>query len=417
MLRSAALILLCAVPAGWLAGRAWSRGDDGLSVNPVEAAAPAPARPVKKDPPRKRQLGEAEFIGSLREYSKAMRTPGFSPLAEVLADWTDAEVIAALEESIADPATHGMPGDEGNATLLLLQEWMKRDLDASAKWVAGLDSTLLKGQLAPAIAANWPPERGAEGLAFLVANGGIFGNANGADLLTKGLNSAVADGPAAVNGLMQVAREHQLDYFNVLPEFPKGFDFQSLAAGGELKAAVEKDFRNPVLLAWAMQDRDAAYRWTLENVGAGHVYEQLLGRKGGRLTGDIDWAAERYVEMDAEQRKEFMKGGGMFLGTGLLEIPHLSAAIKDPGAQEELRLQGVQGIFVNRMGAMQTAENLLDLLGPPERRLEILETIERQPLPTGARPAPIHEGRLRALMGEWTTDQARIDRIIDHLKQ
>lgn len=418
MLKPIALILIFAVPSGWLLGRAWSRPDDGVSVKPVAVVPAAPsARPAVTEPARKRLLSQDEFLDSIRSYSANLNKPGFSPMAEALADWTDEEIIAALEESIRDPAAHGLPGEKGNATLFLLQEWMIRDLDAAAKWAADLDSTLLKGQLAPSIASYWPPERGQEALAFLVANEGIFRDGHAAELLTKAVNSAVADGPAAVGELMRVARENQLDYFNVLPEFPKGFDFHALAAGGELKVAVEKDFTNPVILAWAKQDRDAAYRWTLENAGAGHVYEQLLGLKDGSPVADIKWAAGRYEEMDDEQRQEFMGSAGNFLGGNLVMIPYFSGAMEDPVLQEEFRLQGVQGIFMNRTGAMQTAETMLGLLGPPERRLEILEEIERQPVPGGGRPAPVQEERLRAIMGEWTTDQARIDRIINHLKQ
>ncbi|RYD46395.1 MAG: hypothetical protein EOP85_07525 [Verrucomicrobiaceae bacterium] len=386
----------------------------------METAAPLVASPVEKASPRKRLLTRHEFMDELRGYSAAMKNPGFSPMEEVLSGWSDEEIIAALEESIKDPARHGVPGDEENVTLFLLQEWMKRDLDSSTRWLTGLDSTMLKGQLAFAVAQAWPPERAAEGLAFRLKNQEMFSSFlvdHGAPLLAKAMDSAMADGPAAVNSVMQLAREHGLDDFKVLPEFPPGFDFQALAAGGELKAAVEKDSGNPVILAWAKQDRDAAYQWTLENAGAGHVHAQLLGRKDGKLSGDIDWAAERYVEMGVGQREEFMKSAGNFLGPSLLEIPYFSAAIKDPALQEELRLQGVQGIFVNRMGAMPTVETLLDELGPPERRLEILENIERQSLPDGVRSAPLDEGRLRTIMGEWTTDQKRIDRIIDHLKQ
>jgi hypothetical protein len=416
MLKRAAIILLFAVPSGWLLGRAWSGPGRGVSVESVAAVAAAPAPPGARERPRERKLGKEEFIDSIRERSVAMSAPGFNAMSEVLADWTDAEIIAALQESITDPAAHGMPGEDGSATLFLLKEWMKRDLDSAMKWFGGLDSTLLKGKLAPTIAADWPQDRAEEGLAFLLANQGVFRSGNGADFVTKAFNSAIAKGPAAVNELLHIVRENDLDYFRVTPEFPPGFDFQALADAGGLTGTVEKNFENPVIMAWAQRDRDAAYRWTLENVGAEHVRSQLLGGTAAGSAPDVDWSAARFEEMDEDQRSAFMKSTGNFLGRDMRNLAHFSHAIQDPELRDELRLQGVQGIFSDRM---PIAKSMLELLGPPERRLEILENLERQPItePMFFTDTTVNEARLREMMGEWTTDQKRIDAIIDHLKQ
>lgn len=240
----------------------------------------------------------------------------------------------------------------------------------------------------------------------------IFGNGTGAPLISKAMDSAAAKGPAAVNDLLRVARENGLDYVHVKPEFPPDFDFKTLAAAGELKQAVEKDPANPAILAWSRQDRDAAFQWTLQNVGAKETFDQLLPRTGGTLT----WSAARYEAMDEGQRGELRAG---FLGPRLLEVPNFSSAIQDPVLRDEVLMQGVQGIFVSdRGGAMSTAEAMLELLGTPERRLEILENLERAPWPASAgRQTPVDEARLRELMGGWTTDQTRIDTIIDRLKK
>ncbi|RYD25441.1 MAG: hypothetical protein EOP86_27320, partial [Verrucomicrobiaceae bacterium] len=350
-MKPTSLIFLCAVLSGWLLGRPWSHGEAPVPAPSVEQPVAPPSRPAKKVT-RKRPLTQDEFLSALKQHAADSKKPGFNPMADMLAGWTDEQVIGALRESVSDPAAHGLPGDEGNVTFFLLTEWMRRDLDAAAQWLTGLDSTLLKGQLTPCMSANWPPERAAEGLAFLVANEGIFGYDHGARLLTNAVNAAVMDGAPAVNGLMKTAREHGLEYFNVLPDFPPGFDFHALAEGGELKAAVQKDFKNPVILAWAKQDRDAAYQWTLENAGAGHVYEQLLGRKDGKLTADIHWAAERYGEMDAEQRQEFY---GSMLGRWVQmpsDMRQLKEGMRDPALRSEMDQLSVQMLYAgNGLGA------------------------------------------------------------------
>lgn len=415
MLKPGALILLFAIPAGWLAGRAWPRSGGGVSsdAKEPERAAPAPPRVRERSPDPK--LKKEEFIDLIRERSAAMAVRGYNPMADVLADWTDEEVVAALQLSITDPAAYGMPGKEGNATLYLLKKWMKRDLDSAVKWFGGHPSTLLKGQLALTIAADWPQDRAQEGFSFLLENRGLFGAAGGADLITKAINSAATRGPAAVNDLLRIAHEGDLDYLGVSPEFPPGFDFRALADAGVLKDVVENNSANPVIMAWAKRDRDAAYQWTLENAGADHVRSQLLGSAEGGVPADVAWSAARYEEMDEEQRSAFMLSAGNFLGRDMSLVPYFSNAIQDPELRDELRMQGVQGIFSDRM---TVAESMLELLGPPARRLEILENLERQPL-TGPKTSPdvsLNEGRLREIMGGWTKDRKRIDAIINHLK-
>lgn len=414
MLKRPVIILLCVLPAGWLLGRAWFHPDGGSGV-PAQATTVS-AKPRVKDDTRKRAMSETEFLSLIREDGAAMARPGYNPLGSVLAEWTDEEIIAALKESVANPALHGLPGEKENATLVLLMEWMRRDVDAAAKWFDGLPSTMLKAQLAGTVSWSWPADRADDGLAFMVANEELFRIGRGGELFTKAMNSAIAKGPAAVNRLLRVARENKLQSFSSTADFPKGFDFQSIADGGELEDAMRRDARHPVMLAWAKQDRDGAYQWTLANLGVEHAREQILGGWGTDAISDFTWSAAQYENMTEDQRKAFMTSAGNFLGRDLVRVPGLSAAIQDQALRDELRLQGVQGIF---SGRTEIGLEMLELLGPPEKRLEILETVERQPLPghDGNERSPVDEGRLRTLLGQWTTDQARIDGIIDHLKQ
>lgn len=413
-LKRPVIILLCVLPAGWLLGRAWFHPDGGSGV-PAPAAA-ASAKPRVKDDTRKRAMSGTEFLSLIREDGAAMARPGYNPLGSVLAEWTDGEIIAALKESVANPALHGIPGDKGNATLFLLMEWMRRDVDAAAEWFDGLPSTMLKAQLAQTISENWPEDRAEEGFSYLLANEEIFKLSRGHDLFAKAMNSAFKKGPAAVSQVLKAARTANLNTFHGIPEFPSGFDFQAVADGGELGPAILKNRFHPVLRAWAQQDRDAAYRWTLENMGAENVYGQILGGWGGDAISDFSWSARQYEQMTSEQRTDFMNSAGNFLGRDMDRVPALSAAIQDPELRDELRLQGVQGIF---SGRAEIGLEMLELLGPPEKRLEILENIERQPMPEhdGNQHSPVDEGRLRTLLGQWTTDQARIENIIEHLKQ
>ncbi|RYD18864.1 MAG: hypothetical protein EOP88_21080 [Verrucomicrobiaceae bacterium] len=416
MLKRLSVILLCVLPAGWLLGRAWSRGDAGPG-GAAEMAPHSSGKPTReREETRRRSLDEKEFLDLIRSDAAAMAKPAYNPLASVLADWSDAEVIAALKESLANPALHGLPGEDGNASLLLLTEWMRRDVDGVVKWFDSLDSTLLKTQLSATLAESWPADRADEGFAYLLANEGIFRSARQQDLFEKGMGSAFKKGPAAVSQMLQAAREANLNTFHGIPEAPPGFDFRTVADSGELGPAIMKDRFHPVLRAWAKQDRDAAYQWTLANLGGQHVYGQILGSWGGDAISDFTWSATQYEHMTGEQRQEFMTSAGNFLGRDMDRVPALSAAIEDPVLRDELRMQGVQGIF---SGRPEIGEKMLELLGSPEERLQILEDLERQTMPEhdGNRQSSLDGERLRNLIKQWTTDQARIDRIVEHLKQ
>ncbi len=411
MLKTAVIILVCAVPVGWLLGTGWERRTASGSTASAKPVDTSPGTGRVREAPRGNRLGKKEIIDLMRERSSLAATSGFSPMADVLADWRDAEVIAALEQSISDPAAHGLPGESGNVTIVLLLEWLKRDEGAALKWFGGLESMRLKGQLAPTMAGIWLPDRAEEGMAFLLANRDVYRFGHAEDFVRTSLNAAGAKGADSVNGLLRIAREGDLTVSRVVLGFPPDFDFSALAAGGELKLAVEKNPANPVLLAWAKQDRDAAFRWTMENLGGAHVAEQILGTPNDGGPIDKEWAAARYEEMDESQRSALMESVGNFYGRYMDLIPGFSPAIQDEQLREDLRMRGVQGIFT---GKTRVAAEVLNQLGPPERRLEILENLERAPVETP--PVPLDETRLRELLGRWTEDQQRIEAIISRLK-
>ncbi|RYD47304.1 MAG: hypothetical protein EOP85_05740 [Verrucomicrobiaceae bacterium] len=255
------------------------------------------------------------------------------------------------------------------------------------------------------------PDRLDKGFAFLAANRNIYQSGLEEGFVRQALKSAADRGPDAVNGVLRMIREGNVDTRNAYMEFPPDFDFQTLASAGELKTAVKTGAGSPALRAWAMKDRDAAYQWTMENAGGGGACEILLGRRNQGGPQDVAWSAARYEEMDADQRKALSDSARHFMTRDMEWIPAFSDAIRDPVLKEELRLRAVQGLF---NGRNYLAERMLEVLGPPERRLEILENLQRDPQVTP--PMPLDEERLRKKISAWTQDQSRIDAIINHLK-
>ena len=105
------------------------------------------------------QGSRIDFLRALREKA----SDGLAnPLAEELADWSTAEIRAALEESLKSPACR-MPGDPASRLPhFLMGAWIQRDFAAARAWFESLDPGKAKEQMASAMAIHWPRDRGGE---------------------------------------------------------------------------------------------------------------------------------------------------------------------------------------------------------------------------------------------------------------
>jgi hypothetical protein len=155
-----------------------------------------------------------ELLQLARAVVEKWTQPGFDPVVEELADWTDAEIRDALNESLTDPhaALTGWAGNE--LGVKLLGEWVKRDFAAALAWFEALDSRAVKARLAGTLSDQWPRDKAENGLEFLRANRDLFTSASQRSLLLKAMDDRTKRGPAAVEDLLRVLREEKFD-----PEF------------------------------------------------------------------------------------------------------------------------------------------------------------------------------------------------------
>lgn len=194
--------------------------------------------PVAKERPApvvvpKPRWATADFIDHARKRAGLEKQPGHNPLSEMLADWTDEEIRAALDASLSDP---DFVFDEYNPAGLLLGEWMKRDLAAAVAWFDQLESRSAQSRLALPLSHRWPADQAEQGFAYVRGHRELFPASSDWAILVKTLESRAAQGASAVEDLLKILREEKFEVGFLTPvRFPAGFDFARLAGSGEFQ--------------------------------------------------------------------------------------------------------------------------------------------------------------------------------------
>jgi hypothetical protein len=403
MLKKALIIFAGAALAGGVIG--WSYTDKKTPAHPAAIQQPVPPAPRPK-------WTTGDFLKSARDQTLAAKQPGFDSLSEKLADWSDAEIIAALNACLTDPgfAFSGLDNS-------LLGEWMKRDFDAAIAWFDHLESRSVKSRLASSLSHQWPADKAAQGLAFVRANREIFPGPTAWSILTKVFDSRVKEGPAALEELLRVAREEKLEFNGGSHgTVPGHFDFAAFAKREEFQKLWESGQANLLMLAWHAQDRDEVFDWLLENHGAKSL-SAITRLPEGDTLGNLKWLGGKFESLDPAQRHEFLEQMQLNWTVFPTNLVTFSQGISDPAVLEEARMMGVQGIFA---GKTREAMSLIESIGDPAKRIEILEKAEPSSLFT-TRPDlrgfdAFNESLLRAKLAEWHATNAQIKTILSRFK-
>ncbi|MES2923411.1 MAG: hypothetical protein V4819_17785 [Verrucomicrobiota bacterium] len=405
MLKKALIAFACAALAGGVIG--WSRTDKKPPARPVTIQAPAPVPPA----PRPKWTA-GDFLKFARDQTLAAKQPGFNPLSERLTDWSDGEIVAALNACLTDPGFAF-----GSLDDFLLGEWMKRDFDAAIAWFDKLESRSVKSRLASALSHQWPADKAEQGLAFVRANRDIYPGPTAWSIMTKVFDNRVKQGPAALEDLLRVAREEKLEFGGGSPgSLPTHFDFAAFAKGEEFEKLWESGQANLLMLAWHAQDRGEAFDWLLENHGAKSL-SAIARLPDGDTPGNLKWMGRKFETLDPDQRQEFLDE--MQLGWAVFPtlLVTFSQGISDPAVMDEARRMGVQGIFA---GKIQEAMPLIESIKDPARRIEILEQAEPSAVfdtrPDLRRFDAFNESQLRAKLTEWHATKSQIKSILARFK-
>ena len=403
MLRKTLIVSACAgLAGGWIG---WSSIEKESLPPPVKLTIDGPLRPGPRP-----VWTTADFLQSARDLDSRMKQPGFNPLAEKVADWTDQEIIAALNASLTDPECILFGGAGEGLVTQLFGEWMRRDLAAAIAWFDRLEPPGVKTRFIWPIMSNWPAEENEKGLAFILTNKNILPLADGGPILTRAFEERAEKGAAAVIDLLKTSRERNIQIATgYLIQFPYGFDFPALMGSPEFQILWEEKKASLFLHGWFAKDWDAAFEWMLEKNGAASLSEiHLWG-------ADEKWLGAKFEALDAGQRGEVLEAKTRQWINHPDALVTFAQGIQDPVILEEACQAAIQ-IFYS--GKTHQVMPVIESIADPARRIEILENAPAKTPNGRARSefSAIDESLLRKKLAEWQATDAQVESIIFRFK-
>jgi hypothetical protein len=386
---------------GWMSGTA-----------PESAPAPARSESRVREP---RTSGPAPGTEDLLQATRPRVGPfGEAPSSGIsahIANWTDEEILTALEEAARMPDTLRRYDSIASA---LLEEYTRREADRALAW-AMAQPPILSRRFAQTVIGTWPPDRVDDAIAFVRKNPDLFGNKLPVNLIYASFSKATEQGPAALISRMTELKEDGIpQYASYSFDFPSGFDFAALLGSTDLQSLNLPNIQNAFLREWVKQDREGAFDWVLRNSGPAALIK--LGPSQSRGNGEHPkWIVGKLETLTPGQRAAFFEANSSsFLLPGWNSVAWINSA-NLPEMKDALRSAAAQGIFIGLDSYVDRGLQALSTLPDGESRLRALESIE----PKGDR-TPLQPGAvtiLRQQLAEWGADATRIDAIIARLKE
>jgi hypothetical protein len=356
---------------------------------------------------------EDDFRRAAGEYGAAVQNPDPQRGDKRLADYSDEELIAALDESLTDAAFLNY---DGTFSIVppLFRELLRRDFDKGLEWFSG-QSAVHQTALAGSLSVAWPQERTDEAIQFVISNKALFRRNVPWSILQKAVASAALRGGDAVASMIGTLNANQVSMnFRTKLVFPPGFDFTGLVGSEEFQKLDAPDFKAGFLNAWRLADRDSAWDWTLDNEGARALstfFDSDDGMKDNR-----PWLGGKLDALSVEQRSEFLE----WLSPRLLMFPEQAVPLmdgaQDPAVKDEIRNHIGQGIFA---GKVRETIRVLDSLADDEARIDFVERLQPSEM-TRSRfnfrsMDPASEAFLREKLQGWGADPQRTEAILNRI--
>ncbi|WP_265594188.1 hypothetical protein [Haloferula sp. BvORR071] len=391
----------------------------------LDSAAPAravPVAPAALATPSREKWSSERLLQAARDWQVPDFMSRANPLGEELAQWSEAELRAAITESFNSPDKL-LPA--GQAVLrYLLQEFLRRDFDAGLAWFETAETPEFKRRLAWELARQWPVERAEEGFARAMVDREYLGKSAVffQELLIEFHSRS---GPAAVWDALQRCRDQGLGATGgLLKPVADGFDFAGLLSH-PLDSLAKDDERTPgpalfeqrFIWEWYRQDRDKAFDWLVANRGAEALNAIWSGYPGTPVEGHQQWLASKVEGLTPAQQDEFLKGSAASFASSPISLKLLAEATGSPGLREKMEALAVAGI---RTGNPVMSLEVLELNPDPARRIALLETAPASVADvygnTGPGLNPKTEVQLRAKLAEWNASEAQIESIVARFK-
>lgn len=407
--------IAASVVAGVVIG--WFSGSAGPA--PVDAGTPV-SRGGRQEPVSRARWSPEEFKQAAKAELEKELQPHLNPLEAGMAEWTDAELRAALNESLTDPDFALPNGGGDSAVSALLGEWMKRDFKAVMAWFDSVESRTLQEKLSSHLTLQWPVERAEEGLDFVIAHREWFSDYKGWAIAAKCVTHQAEKGPLAVADMIRKLRELTLDgnTGNRL-ELPDGFDFLSLVKQPVFRESWEGNgLAKTLMKSWFAQNREEAFAWTLEDRGAAALADDFARRNLTDDQLDHEWFGGKFAAMNGQQQEEVINSCKEMWIFNPRHLITFTKEIHDPEVLARVRGIAAQSIFAGKtMDAMPVIESIPGV----EQRLELLESATPDPyFNTIDRPRrfdEVSETQLRKKLAEWQVGEARTEAIVSRYKQ
>ncbi|WAC19008.1 hypothetical protein OVA24_17400 [Luteolibacter sp. SL250] len=399
--------------AGWAtapAGNAGGGKDAGgaaareIPVSPRMREARAAGAPMTPD----QLLAEARRLADAPA-KKSRRTT----LDETISGWTDAEVVAALEQAAREPdlllEQDSMAGD-------LLRSFSKRDPEKAMRWA--LEQPLLvRRKFAGHVLSALLPGRYDEALAMAKAHPDLFDGKVPTNVVRAAVTGSARQGAAAfVSRLRQLMEDGSAPFMEFPDDVGKGFDFAAALDSPDFAPLASHKLRDSMIHAWVRDERDAAFRWVLEKDGPGRLGNLLdIRRSHAELTGQVNWMAGKLEALPQEEWQTFLDSTSHSLHHREGHAQLWLEALREPVVRESFRDVAVSAIFSGGPTLMERGLKALDGLPDGEARIRRLETLVQEHTGYRSRPDPSSAAMLRGKLEQWGADPARADAIIGRM--
>lgn len=376
-------------------GLALGRRDSGETpaAAPVAAAAPGTAERVKRAP-----LDLDELLRDFEAEQQAWIDRDVDPMADLLAEWTEDELKAALEEALTLPRCLITLGRERYLPSKLIGAWVKKNPDAVAAWIEGIRSSEIKDAMVRGALHNWPRDRAMEGIDFLLKHHWKPGTSYGIHFIPGVLEDKAREGAGEMSRLLDLLNEAEVGISIESLDLPVDFDYHELIGSDAFQANEEEGFKGLVFSEWQDHQPREMLAW-MEETGEWKRFDDFLDP----LRPDSHAAAARFWdEAEPEVRERLLKS----IQWEELDLPHIRKFVEattDPAGQDMMIAKGIAN-GLNRYGKLDPVE-MLELLPTAERRLNVLLQLhpytDWRPEAKPAFGEPPVAPALRAAIGRW----------------
>ena len=356
----------------------------------------------------------AAMIDQARQWNTNIWDKGGSAYEEEIAGWTDAEIRAALQEALTN---RDFLMNVKSARYLadnLLAEWLKRDCTAASEFFLTIPAAIRNDNMPYHLSRAWPPEKAAEGLAFVKAHPEIFATNSPWSIIAKNIEARAKESAASVVRLLVELREAKLGLgFENRVKFPDGFDFASLMKSPEMETLSKSNQGKFFLRAWMAGDRDACYDWILENRGV-----KSLGIIMESPTPDnpVDpgWLAGRFQQMPAADQQAFREIMPLYVQRPE-QLERFAAGIQDGALADQIRAGAARWMFQGRV--TQAMQGLAGILDPAARVQALAQASPGADIPYPDALSSPHEKILRQNLLEWNATPEQTEAILAKFKK